>query len=97
MLIRVTPGIEAHTHEYVKTGQDDSKFGFGLASGAAEEAAARLGRDRSPVSLVGVHTHIGSQIFALDSFEKALAALGEFFLPLGSTSCASAAVSALPT
>jgi diaminopimelate decarboxylase len=83
VLIRVTPGIEAHTHEYVKTGQDDSKFGFGLASGAAEEAAARLGRSGSPVSLVGVHAHIGSQIFALDSFEKALAALAEFFLPLG--------------
>ncbi len=82
VLIRVTPGIEAHTHEYVKTGQDDSKFGFGLASGAAEQAAARLGRHGSPVSLVGVHAHIGSQIFALDSFEKALAALAEFFLPL---------------
>ncbi len=47
MLIRVTPGIEAHTHEYVMTGQDDSKFGFGLASGAADEAVARLRRPRS--------------------------------------------------
>jgi diaminopimelate decarboxylase len=83
VLIRVTPGIEAHTHEYVMTGQDDSKFGFGLASGAAAEAAARLGRAGSPVVLVGLHAHIGSQIFALDSFEKALAALAEFFLPLG--------------
>lgn len=82
VLIRVTPGIEAHTHEYVMTGQDDSKFGFGLSSGAAGEAAARLGRAGSAVALVGVHAHIGSQIFALDSFEKALAALAEFFLPL---------------
>jgi diaminopimelate decarboxylase len=82
VLIRVTPGIEAHTHEYVMTGQDDSKFGFGLSSGAAGEAADRLGRPGSPVALVGVHAHIGSQIFALDSFEKALAALAEFFLQL---------------
>ena len=83
VLVRVTPGIEAHTHEYVMTGQDDSKFGFGLASGAAAEAVARLRRPGSPVALVGVHAHIGSQIFALDSFEKAVAVLAEFFSPLG--------------
>jgi diaminopimelate decarboxylase len=83
VLVRVTPGIEAHTHEYVRTGQDDSKFGFGLASGAAAEAVARLRRSGSPVDLVGVHAHIGSQIFALDSFEKAIAVLAEFFVPLG--------------
>jgi diaminopimelate decarboxylase len=80
--IRVTPGIEAHTHEYVMTGQDDSKFGFGLASGAAAQAVARLRRPQSPVELAGLHVHIGSQIFALESFEKALAAIAEFFLPL---------------
>jgi diaminopimelate decarboxylase len=83
VLIRVTPGIEAHTHEYVMTGQDDSKFGFGLASGAAAEAVARLGREGSPVKLIGVHAHIGSQVFVLASFEKAIGALVEFFLPLG--------------
>jgi diaminopimelate decarboxylase len=83
VLIRVTPGIEAHTHAYVMTGQDDSKFGFGLSSGAAAEAVARLRRPGSPVALVGVHAHIGSQIFALDSFEKAIAVLAGFFLPLG--------------
>jgi diaminopimelate decarboxylase len=83
VLLRVTPGIEAHTHEYVMTGQDDSKFGFGLASGAAFEAVARLQRAGSPVALVGVHAHIGSQIFALDSFEKAIAVLAGFFSPLG--------------
>jgi diaminopimelate decarboxylase len=82
VLVRVTPGIEAHTHEYVMTGQDDSKFGFGLASGAAAAAVARLRRPGAPVDLVGVHAHIGSQVFALDSFEKAVAALAEFFLPL---------------
>jgi diaminopimelate decarboxylase len=49
VLVRVTPGIEAHTHEYVMTGQDDSKFGFGLASGAAAEAVARLRQAGTPV------------------------------------------------
>jgi diaminopimelate decarboxylase len=83
VLIRVTPGIEAHTHEYVMTGQDDSKFGFGLASGAATEAVARLRRSGSPLDLVGIHAHIGSQVFVLGSFEKAVATLAEFFLPLG--------------
>ena len=83
VLIRVTPGIEAHTHEYVMTGQDDSKFGFGLASGAASEAVARLQRSGSPVSLVGIHAHIGSQIFALDAFERAVDVLARFFSPLG--------------
>jgi diaminopimelate decarboxylase len=81
-LIRVTPGIEAHTHEYVMTGQDDSKFGFGLASGAAAEAVGRLRGTGSPVDLVGVHAHIGSQVFSLDSFERAVAVLAEFFVPL---------------
>jgi diaminopimelate decarboxylase len=83
VLVRVTPGVEAHTHEYVQTGQDDSKFGFGLASGAAAEAVARLRRPDSNVELVGLHAHIGSQIFALDSYEKGMALLAEFFLPLG--------------
>jgi diaminopimelate decarboxylase len=82
VMIRVTPGIEAHTHEYVQTGQDDSKFGFGLASGAAAEAVVRLRRAGSPVELVGVHAHIGSQIFEVSSFERAVAVLGAFFLPL---------------
>ena len=81
-LIRVTPGIEAHTHEYVMTGQDDSKFGFGLASGAAAKAVERLRRKGSPVDLVGVHVHIGSQIFSLESFDRALAAVAPFVLPL---------------
>jgi diaminopimelate decarboxylase len=79
VLVRVTPGIEAHTHEYVMTGQEDSKFGFGLASGAAAEAIERLRHPTSCVRLVGIHAHIGSQIFALDSFQQALAVLGPFF------------------
>jgi diaminopimelate decarboxylase len=80
--VRVTPGIEAHTHEYVQTGQDDSKFGFGMAGGAAAEAVRRLGRPDSPVELVGIHAHIGSQIFESSSFERAVAVLAEFVAPL---------------
>lgn len=83
VLVRVTPGIEAHTHEYVMTGQDDSKFGFGLVAGDATRAVERLRAKDSPVDLVGVHVHIGSQIFALESFEKAVAVIAEFFNPLG--------------
>ena len=79
VLVRVTPGVEAHTHEYVMTGQDDSKFGFGLASGDAARAVERLRHPSSGVRLVGVHAHIGSQIFALEAFERALALLGPFF------------------
>jgi diaminopimelate decarboxylase len=81
VLLRVTPGVEAHTHEYVMTGQDDSKFGFGLASGAANEAVARV--QASPhLNLAGIHAHIGSQIFLLHSFVKEVEALAEFFIPL---------------
>jgi diaminopimelate decarboxylase len=83
VLLRVTPGIEAHTHTYVQTGQDDSKFGLGLASGAAAEAVERLRRPGSPVELVGIHAHIGSQIFEVSSFERAVGVLADFFLPLG--------------
>jgi len=68
--LRITPGIEAHSHEYVRTGQADSKFGFGLAEGIADAAVARAARSPS-VELVGLHTHIGSQIFAADSFALA--------------------------
>ncbi len=82
-LIRVTPGVEAHTHEYVQTGQDDSKFGFGVASGAAAAAIRHLTVANSPIELAGVHAHIGSQIFAVESFHKAMAVLGELFAPLG--------------
>ena len=75
--IRVTPGVEARTHEYVMTGQVDSKFGFGLASGAAMEAVRRV--QASPaMELVGIHAHIGSQIFLLPSYVKAVELLAPF-------------------
>jgi diaminopimelate decarboxylase len=85
ILLRVTPGVEAHTHEYVRTGQDDTKFGFGLASGAADEAVARARRLEALglVRLGGVHAHIGSQIFLLESFDAEVEVLGPWFTRLG--------------
>ncbi|MBV8386772.1 MAG: diaminopimelate decarboxylase [Acidimicrobiia bacterium] len=77
VMIRVTPGVEAHTHEYVMTGQVDSKFGFGLASGAAMEAVRRA-QASSAMELVGIHAHIGSQIFLLHSYGKAIELLAPF-------------------
>ena len=82
VLVRVTPGVEAHTHEYVMTGQEDTKFGFSIASGAAAAAVERL-RASAAVELVGVHAHIGSQIFVVASFTKEVEALAGFFNPLG--------------
>ncbi|HYA44657.1 MAG TPA: diaminopimelate decarboxylase, partial [Acidimicrobiales bacterium] len=82
VLERVTPGIEAHTHQYVMTGQEDSKFGFGIGSGAAQEALGRL-RRLPGVDLVGIHVHIGSQIFSLESFERCVSALAPFFSSTG--------------
>ena len=74
VLLRITPGVEAHTHEFVTTGQDDSKFGFTVSTGLAAEAVARA--TGSPaVDLVGVHVHIGSQVFVADSFGRAVGAI----------------------
>jgi len=85
VLARITPGIEVHTHEFVQTGQDDSKFGFGLASGAAAEAVGRLSAldARGVVEFVGIHAHLGSQVFALAPFARAIDVLAGFFAPLG--------------
>lgn len=69
VLVRVTPGVRPNTHDFVQTGQQDSKFGFGLADGRAQEAVRRL-TDAPHLRLVGVHAHIGSQIFELDSYRR---------------------------
>jgi len=82
VLVRVTPGVEAHTHEFVRTGQEDTKFGFSVASGAAATAVAAL-ELMGGVELVGVHAHIGSQVFDVESFEAAAEVLGRFAAPLG--------------
>ena len=77
VLLRLTPGIEAHTHSYIRTGQSDSKFGFSLEGGMALEAARRaLAKPR--LALRGFHCHIGSQIFEVESFEAAAAVMFDF-------------------
>ena len=74
VFVRVTPGIEAHTHEYISTGKDDSKFGFTVSSGAAQLALTRAQESQS-MHLMGIHAHIGSQVFRVDSFARSLEVL----------------------
>jgi len=68
VLVRVTVGVEAHTHEYIATAHEDQKFGFSLASGDAAEAVRQVLK-RPSLELVGLHSHIGSQIFDTAGFE----------------------------
>ncbi|HWB70326.1 MAG TPA: diaminopimelate decarboxylase, partial [Solirubrobacterales bacterium] len=76
VLVRVTPGIKPSTHSYVQTGQLDSKFGFGLEDGLAARAIeAVLAAEK--LNLVGLHAHIGSQIFELEPYTLAIRAIGE--------------------
>lgn len=70
VLIRATVGVEAHTHEFIATAHEDQKFGFSLAAGDAAEAARRVLK-LPGLRLVGLHSHIGSQIFDSDGFELA--------------------------
>ena len=70
VLVRVTTGVEAHTHEFMATAHDDQKFGFSLASGAADEAVRRIIACPG-LSFAGLHSHIGSQIFDTAGFEVA--------------------------
>ena len=74
VLIRVTPGIRPSTHDYVSTGGLDSKFGFGLEDGLARRAIDAV-RETSNLNLVGLHAHIGSQIFELEPYVAAIEAL----------------------
>jgi len=82
VLARITPGVHAHTHEFIATGQDDSKFGFNLGNGDATSAVERL-RSSSAVELVGVHCHIGSNVFEASSFARAAEVMAAFANPLG--------------
>jgi len=70
VMIRVTAGVEAHTHEYIATAHEDQKFGFSITSGDAFEAIRRVDRAGS-LRLLGLHSHIGSQIFDTSGFEVA--------------------------
>ena len=68
--LRITPGIEAHTHDYIKTGQIDSKFGFAPV-GDIIMSAIKKAISLENINLSGLHCHIGSQIFELEPFEDA--------------------------
>lgn len=77
ILIRVTPGIKADTHSFIQTGQEDSKFGFGMNEGLAMRAIKRA-LELPGLDLAGLHMHIGSQIFALQSFSRAIEVIVAF-------------------
>ncbi|HVE28744.1 MAG TPA: diaminopimelate decarboxylase, partial [Mycobacteriales bacterium] len=68
VLVRATVGVEAHTHEFIATAHEDQKFGFSVAGGDAFEACRRV-LNLASLELVGVHSHIGSQIFDTSGFE----------------------------
>jgi diaminopimelate decarboxylase len=82
VLLRVTPGVEAHTHEFIATGQDDSKFGFTVSTGTAARAVERAAVSPA-VELVGMHAHIGSQVFRLYSFAQSVQIIARFAAPYG--------------
>jgi diaminopimelate decarboxylase len=82
VLLRITPGVEVHTHEFIATGQDDSKFGFTVSSGLAAAAVERAIASDS-VELVGLHAHVGSQVFEVGAFARAVEVLAGFAAPFG--------------
>ena len=77
VFVRVTPGVEAHTHEYIETGTERSKFGFSVAKGDALAAVRRV-VEAPGLRFGGIHSHIGSQVFRLDSCARAAAVVVEF-------------------
>lgn len=77
VVIRVTPGVEAHTHHYIQTGQEDSKFGLSIEGGNAMAAVERA-LNEDALHLLGIHAHIGSNIFSYDPFGKTIEILFEF-------------------
>ncbi len=81
VLIRVNPGVEAHTHAFLRTGAADSKFGIGIEDGEAAVAVNRA-RTSPAMELIGIHAHVGSQVFDVSSFEKAIEVIAGFAAPL---------------
>jgi diaminopimelate decarboxylase len=82
VLVRVTPGVKPSTHSYISTGQVDSKFGFSIAGGPAEQAVAAV-RAATSLSLEGLHCHIGSQLFDLSGYGAAAAIVADFAASVG--------------
>lgn len=83
VMVRVTVGVEAHTHEFIATGHEDQKFGFSLQGGQAMEAAEAILRRRGVLELRGVHSHIGSQIFDTSGFELSARRLIQLHAEIG--------------
>ena len=81
VVLRITPGVHAHTHEFIATGQDDSKFGFNLSNGDALRAVDHARRSGA-MELIGLHCHIGSNVFDASSFAKAAEVMADFAVPL---------------
>jgi diaminopimelate decarboxylase len=81
VLIRVNPGVEAHTHHFIQTAKVDSKFGFSISTGEAEEMVLHV-KSKSNLDLVGLHCHIGSQIFEDKSFTLAVEKMTDFYKEL---------------
>lgn len=77
VLVRINPGIEAHTHAFLRTGAVDSKFGITIEGGEAGRAVERA-RSSEAMELIGVHAHVGSQVFDVGSFEKAIEVIAGF-------------------
>jgi diaminopimelate decarboxylase len=77
VLFRVTPGVEAHTHEYISTGQTDSKFGFDIGNGSALRVIEEA-KNLSNIDILGIHSHIGSQIFEVEGFKMAVEKVAAF-------------------
>jgi diaminopimelate decarboxylase len=83
VLVRINPGVDPCTHPSLATGQQNSKFGFSVDSGAAGEAICRLMRPESPVELVGLHAHLGSQVFDLSNADRMVRILAPLLQPAG--------------
>jgi diaminopimelate decarboxylase len=81
VMLRISPGVKPDTHDHIATGQLDSKFGFSIESGAARQAVEQALK-HPRVELVGLHSHIGSQIFALLAYEKAMAIMLDLLVEL---------------
>ncbi len=82
VMVRVNPGIEAHTHDFLRTGAADSKFGLSIEGGIAQEAVDRVRSSRA-LEMVGIHAHVGSQVFDVESFSKTIQALSGFVRSIG--------------
>lgn len=78
VLVRVTPGVDAHTHEFIATSHEDQKFGFSLAAGDAWQAIVDA-HQANNLDLHGIHCHVGSQVFDADGFKLAADRLLELF------------------